>query len=171
VNDICHIALLVAFALILDTPILKVRIGANGGSISLTMLPLFILAFKKGPFKGFIGTGIVYGMITCLTDGSPIYSYPFDYLLGYGAITAVGFIKPICGDEITKKTFIVATLLGVLAIFLRLLFSTISGILFYELKFIPSLAYNVVYILPSGGITIVLFLILLKPVNKIIRNK
>lgn len=168
-DDICHIALLVAFAVILDMPFLKFKIGSNGGSISFSMLPLLIIALKKGPFKSFIGIGIIYSTITCLTDGSPLYAFPFDYLLGYGSLCLVGFV-PIIHQNISKKYYLLIIFFTIFSIVLRLLFSTVSGILFYHLKFIPSLAYNAVYILPSGGISIVLLLILLKPINRIIKN-
>lgn len=150
-------------------PFLKFKIGSNGGSISFSMVPLLIIALKKGPFKSFIAIGIIYSMITCLTDGSPLYTFPFDYLLGYGSLCFVGFV-PIIHVKIDKNYYLIFILITVFSVLLRLLFSTISGILFYNIKFIPSLAYNAVYVLPSGAISIVLLLILLKPINKIIKN-
>lgn len=135
------------------------------------MIPLFIMAFKKGPFKSFLGIGIVYGLITCLTDGSPFYSLPLDYILGYGIISIVGFVSPLCEKITCRRTYVWTLILSIIAILLRLLFSTISGIIFYELNFIGSLVYNLTYILPSGGICIALFLILLKPLDKVIKNK
>ena len=39
------------------------------GSINFQMLPLMIIALRRGPAHGFIAGGIVYGLISCLKDG------------------------------------------------------------------------------------------------------
>ena len=66
VRDIAEIAILVALALGLDK--LKISVGATGGSVNFAMFPLFVIALRHGPFKGFIAGGIVYGLISCLLD-------------------------------------------------------------------------------------------------------
>lgn len=172
IRDIVESAMLIAMAIGLDLPGLKIRIGVNGGSISFTMVPLFILALRLGTLKGFIGCGVIYGTITCVLDGWGFYSFPFDYLLGYGAITAVSlFRKQIINDEakftVKGVVFLVAGV--VIAIALRLLAATLSGMIYYETPFIESLSYNASYVLPSGGICVVVLLLLYKPflvVNK-----
>ena len=47
VRDIAEMAMLIAIAIGLDLPGLKIRVGVNGGSISFTMVPLLILDRKS----------------------------------------------------------------------------------------------------------------------------
>ena len=168
VKDIVETAMLIALAIGLDLPGLKIRICVNGGSISFTMLPLFILALRLGVFKGFIGVGLVYGAITCALDGWGLQYFLFDYLLAYGSICVIGlFSKQILSKgERYPWMNITFLLIGVvLACALRLIFATISGVIFYETGFVESLAYNALYILPSGGACLVLMGILFKPLQ------
>lgn len=150
ITDIVEIAVFVAIAIILDLPFLKLKVVANGGSISLVMLPLIFISLRKGPIKGFLACGILYGLITCLTDGYGFATYPFDYLLGFGSCAIVGFFKkPI---TTVKKPFIRYSFFFVgclLAFALRLAASTVSGMLIYSLDFVGSLAYNATYLGPS----------------------
>ncbi|MCQ2776349.1 MAG: energy-coupled thiamine transporter ThiT [Bacilli bacterium] len=161
-RDIVDIALFVSLAIVLDLPFLKIHISENGGSISLTMLPLILLSLKRGPIKGFIASGIIYGLLTCIFDGYGFASYPLDYLFGYGSMCLVGlFRKPILSikNKGLKYVFlIVGTLLAGVS---RTLFSTLSGVILYQTGFIESLIINSSYIWPSIlGVSIVSILIL-----------
>ena len=167
-REIVESGMLIALAIILDMPFLKFRIGENGGSISFTMVPLFILVLRVGPIKGFIGCGIVYGLITCITDGWGFIYFPFDYLLGYGSIAIAAIFK----NKIFKaNTIFKGILWSIMAILLalvgRTIASTISSMVFYEFKLIPALIYNIAYIIPSGVLTIDLIAVLYKPLLKI----
>ena len=170
--DLVEMAMLIALAVALDLPGAKIRIGASGGSISFTMVPLVILALRQGPAKGFIGAGVIYGLITCLLDGWGLFSYPFDYLLGYGSLCVVGFFRPLIFPETpregTKSTIVGILFLSlgvVLAVIARWLFATISGVILWETEFVASLVYNASYVLPSGGITLVSLILLYKPIQ------
>lgn len=170
IKDIVETAMLVALAIALDLPGLKIRIGASGGSISFTMIPLFILALRQGFTKGFLSIGIVYGFTTCLIDGWGLYTYPFDYLLAYGFLSIVGFFKSYLLDKVEKpkiKHYIILASSIVGATTLRLLFSTLSGIILYETEFVASLTYNMLYVLPSGGVALAAMLLLYRPLLKI----
>lgn len=170
VYDMCEIGLLVAAAIVLDLPFLKFKLFSNGGSISLTMLPLFILAIRQGPFKGFLAAGVIYGCIDCLIDGNPASSIPLDYLLGYGSAFVLGFTNDICRKGLTTKKYIVCALLCLLATFIRLCFGTLSGIVQWETPFVDSLIYNMTYILPTGGFATIGTLLLLKPSEQVGRK-
>ena len=105
VRDIAEIAILVALALGLDK--LKISVGATGGSVNFAMFPLFVIALRHGPFKGFIAGGIVYGLISCLLDEYGMQFYAFDYLIPFGAPALLGFIAKYVDDhfdtEFNKK--------------------------------------------------------------------
>ena len=163
----CEMGILVAAAIILDLPFLKFKVFANGGSITFAMLPLFILALRQGPFKGFIGAGIIFGCIDCLVDGEPIASIPLDYLVGYGSAAIVGFTELVYKGKLDVKKYIVCGLFCLIATFVRLVGGTLSGMLLWETPFVESLVYNATYIVPTGLFALVGLLLLLKPNEQI----
>jgi len=174
IRDIAEIAIFVSFAFVLDLPLFKVKIVANGGSISLIMLPLILLSLRKGFFKGFIGAGIVFGLVSCFLDGYGLVTYPLDYLLGFGSLAVVGlFRKFIIGKEkLTWFNYVVLFLVTLLAMSLRTMASTLSGIFIYQLDFVSSLVYQLTYMGPSFGVVMAILIILLYPLNKLsLKNK
>ena len=170
VRDIVETAMLIALAIGLDLPGLKIRVGVNGGSISFTMVPLLVLALRLRMFKGFIGAGIIYGAITCILDGWGIQYYLFDYLLAYGSLSIIGLFSPLIFNKEKRNLPLRLIFLGVgvlAGVTLRLVFATLSGMIFYETEFVESLAYNALYILPSGGAALVVLLLLYKPLQAV----
>lgn len=171
VQDIVESAMLVAFAVVLDLPFLKFKIVPNGGSISLAMFPLLIIALRQGPVKGFIASGIVFGFVTCLMDGYGLVYFPFDYLLGFGAVGFIGFFRKFIfppnkiGYTVKGIIFLVV---GILVVGVgRIIASTISGILFFEVLFVDSLIYQLLYIPASIGLCLVAILALYIPLQNI----
>ena len=67
IRDIVEIAVMCAFAVVLDK-FVKIPIGATGGSINIASVPLFIVAYRHGWFKGLIASGVVFALITCILD-------------------------------------------------------------------------------------------------------
>ncbi|MBO4682360.1 MAG: energy-coupled thiamine transporter ThiT [Bacilli bacterium] len=174
IRDIAEIGIFVSFAFVLDLPLFKIKIVANGGSISLIMLPLILLSLRKGFFKGFIGAGIVFGLVSCFLDGYGLITYPLDYLLGFGSLAVVGlFRRFIIGKEkLNWMNYGVLFLATLLAMSMRTFASTLSGIFIYELDFTSSLIYQLTYMGPSFGVVMVILLILLYPLNKLsLKNK
>jgi thiamine transporter len=171
VYEIVETGMLVALAIGLDLPGLKIQIGSNGGSISFTMIPLFVLVYRQGVVKGMIGCGIVYGFITCVLDGWGLVYFPFDYLLGYGAIAIAGFFKSLVfvpnNNKFTIKGTIFLIVSVICAVAGRLAAATLSGMIFYEFDFLGSLSYNALYILPSAGICLAALIALYKPLMMI----
>ncbi len=166
IKDITEIAVFIALAIILDSEFLKFRIVPNGGSVSFAMVPLFIIAMRKGFYKGFIACGVIYGAINCLRDGWGLYSFPFDYLLAFGAIGIIGlFQKQIFNDQgkLTFKSCLFLSLGILLSLVGRLLSATISGILFYQTPFIPSMIYQLTYLGPTSIIVFASMFLLYKP--------
>lgn len=164
VREIVESAMLVALAIVLDLDGLKIRIGANGGSISFTMIPLIVLALRMGPAKGFVGIGIVYGLITCLKDGWGIETYPFDYLLGYGSLAIIGFFKEIILDKKKPLKGILFLVLGIIfGVSLRFIFACIDSVILFEVDWVGAMVYNALYIPLSGVVSLAAMLLLYKP--------
>lgn len=166
VSDIVEIGIFVSFAVVLDLSFFKIRIGAQGGSISLAMLPLLIISLRKGFFKGFVASGIIFGLITCLTDNYGFVTYPFDYLLGFGSVAIIGLFNKFIFPHSFKFTFkglfflVIGFLISMIA---RLTFATISGIVIYGLNFSGSIVYQLTYLGPSSGIVLAILILLYKP--------
>ena len=173
VRDMAEIAIFVSFAFVLDLPLFKLKVVANGGSISLIMLPLILLSLRKGFFKGFIGASIVFGLVSCFLDGYGLITYPLDYLLGFGAMAVVGLFRKFILEK-EKLTYIHYLILfgaTLLAMSLRTMASTLSGMFIYGLDFVSSLVYQLTYMGPSFIAVMVILVILLYPLNKLSLKK
>lgn len=169
VRDIAEDAILVAAAFALN--FVKIPLGATGGSINFQMLPLFIIALRHGPFHGLISGGIVFGVLTCFTDGYGFATFPFDYLIGFGSVAVLGFFRSLimgedkAGYNLMGEIFLaVGTLLAGLV---RFAGSTISSMAIYGYEFVPALAYNVTYIPASVGVALVALMVLYGPLLKL----
>lgn len=170
IKDIAEIALYIGAAVLLDS-FLKIRIMGNGGSISIAMVPLFLLALRKGFVKGFIGCGLIYGAINCMIDGYGLMFYPLDYLMAFGSLAIVGLFRPLIINKerrLTIKGVIFLILALVLSCVSRLYFATVSGVKMWGMPtYLESLIYNLTYLLPSIGIDIALLVALYKPLLSI----
>ena len=166
VSDITEMGVLVGLALALNF-VKIVQLGETGGSINFQMLPLFILALRKGPLKGFVGAGIAYGLITCITDGYGIATYPFDYLIGMGSTCVLGFFTPfIFGKNQTNyniKGEIFLLVGGAVSSFFRFIGGCTSSMVIYGYSFAAAAAYNVLYVFVSGAIAIAVLMAIYGP--------
>ena len=180
VRDIVEIAMLVAIAVVLDLDGLKFTVFPSGGSIGLTMVPLFIIAFRHGVVKGFFGIGIVYALITCMLDGHSWAYFPFDYVLAYGSICLAGFFFFFFfKDEMkTKKDYALSITFYIIAIIMgcitRLIGSTLSSLIIYPLveggeplSLWAAITYNFTYIGPSALFVIIVMIVLYYPLLRI----
>lgn len=142
----------------------------QGGSISLTMIPLFIISYRRGFVAG-IFTGSVYGLISLMFSG--IIYHPasifLDYILAFGLVGVSGFFrKNIVG-------IIAGTCAGVVC---RFVCSLLSGVFIFG-EFAPagqnpwtySFVYQCTYLLPELIICIFVMLFIALKAEKIIKIK
>ena len=155
IKDITEIAVMVALAIVLDK-FVKIQVGANGGSINIATVPLFIIAFRHGWFKGLIASGIIFGLTTNLLDGYGINTYPFEYFIAFGSVAIGGLFGKMIFDDFkeekfSKKSLSIALVILSVAIHfvIRLTFATFDSMIFYETDFVGGLLYNLSYIGPS----------------------
>lgn len=156
-KKLTEVALSIALAVICS--FIKVWEMPQGGSVSLTMVPLFIIAFRRGPVSGFVAGGI-YGLISAVLGGVLYHpmSLLLDYLFAYSVLGVAGFFKKsvtgvICG-----------TFAGTVG---RFLFSLISGaVLFAEYApegqnpWMYSLIYQATYMVPELIICIAVMVVI-----------
>jgi len=164
--DITEGGIMVAAALILN--FIKIPMGITGGSINLQMLPLIIYSLRKGWFKGFLISGVVYGIVSCVVDTSGnLANFPFDYLIGFGSCSLCGFFSKKILESTPLKTGIFLVISMILVTATRLLGSTLSSMIVYGYTLGPSLVYNVAYIVPSVIFTYLVLIIFLKSLRKL----
>ena len=132
-----------------------------GGSISLEMIPLILLALRQGPFVGII-VGAAYGLLDLAV--LPFVVHPvqvvFDYPLAFGALGLAGFLRP------TVRGAVIGTVVAVLA---RFACHFVSGVVFFASyapegwnPYLYSAAYNAAYLVPSLIIALVIVVVLLR---------
>jgi thiamine transporter len=132
-----------------------------GGSISLEMVPLILLAVRQG-WKVGVLAGAAYGLLNLAV--SPIILHPiqvlFDYPLPFAALGLAGLFNP------TVRGAIVGTVVAVLA---RFAFHFVSGVAFFASyapegwnPLIYSVVYNAAYLIPSLIVALIAVPILLR---------
>lgn len=154
VRMMVEISLMVAVAMLLS--MLKFWQMPYGGSVSLEMLPILILAFRHGGPIGILG-GFLLGALKLLV--SPYLIHPvqviLDYPLPYAILGVAGF------GILRKKPYFAI----VVATLLRFIVHVTSGVVFFA-EYAPegmpvllySMAYNGAFILPEMLIVIVIFI-------------
>jgi len=154
---IAEVGVTIALASVLH--LIKLWQMPQGGSITLgTMVPLFILALRRGPGLGFIA-GALYGLFEgWILSGGKNFYHPVQVVLDYPlafALTGLAGLFP------KRPTF--GVVVGSLA---RYISHVISGIVFFA-QYAPkgqpvllySLGYNALYLGPDFLIAIVLTLL------------
>ena len=168
VGEIAENGILIAMAFGLNFIKLPVQVQ---GSVNFQMLPLMIIALRRGPASGLICGGILFGLLTCLTDGYGFACYPFDYLIGFGSVAVMGFFRPLIFGQNQKgynfKGEVFLLLAGVLSTFVRFVGGTVSSILIYNTTFVAALIYNVGYISLSGILALAVLMAIYGPLVKV----
>ena len=168
-KKLVEISIIVALAFVLDY-LANLFMGwfwPNGGSISISLVPLAIIAFRYGWIAGFTG-GFVMGLLQLLTGAYIIHPVQllFDYPLPYAVLGFAGFFASKVNHTTGSKrmTYIwVATGVASLA---RFLCHVISGVVFFseyagsQNPWVYSIVYNAPYIIASYIVSALLLTIL-----------
>ncbi len=147
-----EIAAFVALSVICS--FIKVWEMPQGGSVALTMVPILLIAFRRGPLAGMI-TGGIYGLISMLIAGVIYHpmSILLDYLLAFSLVGIAGFFRN------SLPAVLGGTVLGIAGRFLSSLLS--GAVLFAEYApagqnpWIYSLGYQATYLVPELVICLV----------------
>ena len=171
VRAIAEDGIFIAAAFVLSY--IKIPMQTNGGSVNFQMLPLMLIALRRGPLHGFVASGLVYGLLTCLTDGYGFATYPFDYLIGFGSAGVIGFFSPLILGEKQEnynwKGVLWIVVGGVASTAVRFIGSTASSMIIYDYPFDAACIYNAIYIPVSGAISIAVLVALYGPLLRINR--
>jgi thiamine transporter len=160
---LAEVAIFTALAIVLSIipPIFEMP---QGGSITLVMIPIILLALRRGPKVGII-TGILFGVIHFMIKPYAINPFQvlFDYPLAFGLLGLTAFLpnKPILGSIIATVS--------------RFLMHFIAGAIWWAPVYAPnanpivySTVYNASYLLPELGISIVFIYLIWK--SKVLRE-
>jgi thiamine transporter len=131
----------------------KVYSMPNGGSVSLEMLPVIIMAFRRGPRAGLI-TGLLLAGLQAMFGGYIIGVVQgfLDYFFAFGVIGLA---------SIFGKSTRVQVTLGILVVtFLRFFAHVLTGVYFWEVDWAGSIAYNGPYMLGSTVLVVAVTLAL-----------
>ena len=174
-----EVAILGAISLILD------KIGFSfpqGGSITLSMLPVIVMAFRWG-FAGGMLTGFTSGVLQLITGGyvfTPIQA-GLDYfvayaLVGVAAVTGGWLIRSSATNN--KKSMATAIIIGtVIGGLLRYLIHFIGGIVFFA-EYAPegqpvwlySLVYNGSYMIPATILSAIVAVLLFTSAPRLLKR-
>ncbi len=175
-----EIAIFAAIGLVLDQ--VSFKVWAQGGSVSLVMVPIMLIAFRWGLIPGMV-TGLLIGVMQTMFG-----AYIIHWLQGtldYGvAFTVVGLAAVVRGPvleaakDLNKKKMALYIILGtVLAGFLRYAAHTIGGAVFFaeyagdQNAWVYSIIYNGTYMLPATILTAIVGVLLFTAAPQLMQRK
>lgn len=175
-----EIAIFVAIGLVLDK--LTFTVWAQGGSVSLVMVPIMLMAYRWGLVAG-LTTGLLIGVLQ-MALGAYIL-HPVQALLDYGvAFTVVGLAavvrNPIinAAKDVNKSKLATYLVIGsIIGGFFRWIAHTVAGAVFFaeyagdQNAWIYSIIYNGSYMLPATILTAVVCAILFTSAPKLLQSK
>lgn len=173
---ITEVAVFSALAFLLDlaAEFLNLKIWAQGGSISVAMVPIFLMAYRWG-VRGGLLTGFLLGLLQVVLGFGKIYFIVQGLLDYFVAFTAVGLAGIFAGKikkslhEGEKGKWMTYTVLGAfLGSMLRYLCHVTAGAVFFgeyapkgQPVIIYSLVYNGTYMLPSFIISAIIVILVI----------
>lgn len=166
-KSIAEDALLIATSFVLN--FIKVPLQQTGGSVNLQLLPLFIIALRRGPAHAFVCSGLIYGLLTCLTDGYGFATYPFDYVIGFGSAGVIGIFNKILlnKEKPIWERYIFIVIAVIVSTCVRFIGGMTSSMVIYGKGFQDAAIYNSPYVFLSGLAALVGLCILYPTVLKL----
>ncbi|MCK4551809.1 MAG: energy-coupled thiamine transporter ThiT [Tenericutes bacterium] len=131
IRALVETGIFVGIAVVLDLIFGAIYSFPFGGSIGVAMLPIFIIASRRGPKYGIIA-GILYGLIQTMIKVYFLnfFQYFLDYFVAFGVVGIGAFIP----KTLLKRTrFIILITVGSLA---RWIIASIAGVVYWA-EYIP----------------------------------
>ena len=173
-----EIAIFASIGLVLDQ--ISFKIVPNGGSISLVMLPIVLIAIRWGIVAG-LTTGLLLGIMQAMFGGTIIHWAQglLDYAVAFTVVGFAGLMKPLIERALKTQNqvqvflyFIIATTIGGM---LRFVAHLLAGVIFFkeaaglQNPWIYSTIYNSTYIIPSILLTAVVVVLLFKASPRLLK--
>ena len=169
-----EVAIFAAMAFIFDMlgNIMSFSLWAQGGSVSIAMVPVFLMALRWG-VKGGVVTGLLLGLLQVVSGTAYILTPVqgiLDYIVAFSAVGVSGLLFSLVQPNRNNRGKNILYVTGGILIgsSLRFLAHFIAGVVFFgagaadgQSVIIFSLLYNLSYLLPSvivsGGVIMLLF--------------
>lgn len=144
----------------------------NGGSISIAMLPIFMMSFRYG-LKGGLLSGIAIGTLQIIWASSSAlvhWAQVFlEYPLAYGSVGLAGlFAYNIKNQEIVSKKIKYVAFAVILGGTLRTILHIISGYIAFNVPWGASAIYNLGYMVPSTILCLIFIDIIVLKYNHLV---
>jgi thiamine transporter len=175
---LAEIAVLTALGIGLDylANITQGSIFPYGGSISIAMVPIMVISFRRGVVAG-VTTGLLVGMIQLIYGGHILQFFQMilDYPIPYAVVGFAG-VFAATSKKLNQYTIIIG---GIFAGLLRYFSHFLAGVTFWR-AYVPtepflglegfnsftwSIFYNGLYMIPSIIISVALVLALFRYAN------
>lgn len=180
-REICELAMLIGLAVVLNF-FPKIPL-AWAGSVNFQIVPLVLIALRFSPFKTFMAAGLIFGLITCFTDGYGLFAFPLEYLISFGSVAIISIFRNYIlkiRTENKGKSYTLAILLLMFLILIqttiRFICASIDSYIFYyayldldsaSTAFGAALLYNAPYVYLTGVATMVVIGALYYPILQI----
>lgn len=172
---IAEIAIMASLAVILDLMTL-LRFWPQGGSVSLAMVPILIMAFRRGVKAGVL-TGLIFGSINMMIN--PFIVHWLQALLDYPvafAVVGLAGIFAVKADQTMGRRALMIVFGVFLGIGLRFVSHFIAGVIWFG-EFAPegtpvvvyAFTYNISYLFPSLLVCLAIVIMLSNASKKIIQ--
>lgn len=168
---LCECAVMIAAAQVLGY--LKLFRLPNGGSITLNMLPIFLICIRWGASYGF-ASGLIFGFMQLLFDGGAGFGWESilgDYLIAYMVLGTAGLLRVNkLGNAIlsvltgSAARYAVAVVVGA-TVWGEYMPDQFWGMAMND-PWIYSALYNASYIIPSAVICAIIIALLWGPMRK-----
>lgn len=157
VRIMAEIAIMSALGIVLDltSAFIGRFIWAAGGSIGIQMLPVFIIAYRRGLKEGLL-TGLIIGSIQVIMPNAYLLNpiqILLDYPIAYGLVGLSGVFTKRIKDNISYGKLKLYILLGVsIGGLLRFMSHTISGVIYFSGLSINNLSLNEILVALWGSL-------------------
>ena len=183
---IVEMAVFSALAFIFDVlaNVVSFSLWPQGGSVSISMVPIFLMAYRWG-VKGGLTTGLLLGLLQILS-GTAYIMHPvqgfLDYMIAYTVVGTAGLVFKYAKSEKMEKRDVKTSTLIILGVLfgstLRFIAHFIAGMVFFgsgaadgQSVVVFSLLYNLSYMLPSVIVCGVVVMLLFAGAPKTILKK
>ncbi len=152
-RQLTEIAILIALATIIEIAFMFMPRQPQGGSISLSLIPIVVLAYRHGLKLGLFA-GAVFGLINWMLAGFPVYVHWGEIFLDYIFAYGVGGLAALV-FRFNRETALYFALGAFVAGFARYFMHFFSGVVLFHVfsgdqhPVIFSLIYNGTYMVPT----------------------
>ncbi|HEY4543871.1 MAG TPA: energy-coupled thiamine transporter ThiT [Tissierellaceae bacterium] len=162
--------IMIALAMVLSQfPIYQ---APQGGSVTAgSMVPIMIFAIRWGVTPG-IGVGALYGLLHFIFK--PYFlnfaQFLFDYIIPFGALGLAGLVSNFVKKG-HKNAYFAIILSSTIAVLIRMASHVASGAIFFkeyagaQNPWIYSIIYNGTYLIPELILTIIVLVLIWKPIQ------